>query len=74
MDEEQVERDQAERDTKWMMLSPWWLAKFHYETARRHHGFPPPLNGLGQMLIDTYSLAIPPKILKAWMEDFKYNS
>jgi hypothetical protein len=73
VDEEQV-GEEVEQRTKWMMLSPWWLAKFHYETARRHHGFPPPLNGLGQMLLDTYNLAIPPKILKQWIEEFKYNS
>lgn len=61
-------------ETNWIMLSPYWLAKYHYETARRHTGVPPELNGLGQMLVDTYQLMIPPKQLKAWMKEFYYIS
>lgn len=72
MDKEQVE--DVEQRTKWMLLSPWWLAKFHYETARCNHGFAPPLEGLGQMLLDHYNLAIPGNILKRWMQQFYYNN
>jgi hypothetical protein len=61
-------------ETRWMMLSPYWLAKFHYETARRNTGMVPPLNELGQVLLDTYHLAIPPLMLKRWMQEFYYNN
>lgn len=61
-------------ETGWMILSPWWLAKFGYETYRRKSGRPPPLEELGQALLDTYNLGIPRKMLKPWMDEFKYIS
>jgi hypothetical protein len=72
VDEEQVTNQNGE--TNWMMLSPWWLAKFHYETYRRKNGMPPPLEGLGQSLLDTHNLGVPRKMLKNWMQEFWYNS
>jgi hypothetical protein len=72
VDTQQVESFSGE--TAWMMLSPYWLAKAHYDTARRHTGVPPHLNALGQMLIDAYNLAIPPGMLKRWMNEFYYIS
>lgn len=67
MDEEQVEAN-------WLIMSPWWLAKYQHDLFRLHTGRCPELMQLGQMVLDAHGLAIPGKALSLWMEDFKHIS
>jgi hypothetical protein len=57
-----------------MILSPHLLARQAYDALRIGTGLPPTLRQVGQLLLDTYNLAIPPQYLEKWMEEFKFNS
>lgn len=63
--------DPKVEDTHWMLLSPHMLARAHHDAFYVSYGRAPELGELGQSLLDTHNLAIPPHILEKWMKQFQ---
>ena len=59
-------------DVRWMVMSPYWLAKGSHDTFRFNTGECPELNTLGQSLLDLYDMNVPPRILGTWLEEFRF--